>query len=55
MYIWKLPWNQLLFKQVAIITMQLHFIAMHIPSFIWIERGLVWEPGPRTSKISTFL
>ena len=29
-------------------------IAMHIPSLIMIERGLGWEPGPRTSKIACY-
>ena len=35
--------------------MQLDHIAIHIPSLIRNERGLVWQPGPRTSNISTFL
>ena len=55
MYICQLPNNQPLYQQVAIISMQLYHIAIHIPSLIRIERGLVWEPGPRTSNISTFL
>ena len=55
MYICLLPQNQLLCQQVAIITMQLDYIAIHIPSLIWIQRGLGWEPLARTSKISNFL
>ena len=55
MYICLLPQNQLLCQQVARITMQLYHIAIHIPRLIRIERGLGWKPGPRTSKISTFL
>ena len=75
MYISLLPQNQLLCQQVAMITMQLDHIAIHIPSlcriegllgwepgswfthtkFRSIERGLGWDSGPRTSKISTFL
>ena len=50
-----LPQNQLLSQQVIIITMHLYYIAIHIQSLIRIERGLGWEPGTRTSKISTFL
>ena len=55
MYICLLPQTQLLCQQVAIIKMQLDHIAIHITSLIRIERGLGWEPGPKTSKISTFL
>ena len=55
MYICLLPQNQFLCQQVAIITMQLVHIAIHIPNLIRIEKGLGWEPGPRTSKMSTFL
>ena len=57
MHICLLPQNQLMCQQVAIITMQLDHIAIqiHIPSLIRIERGLGCEPGPQTSKISTFL
>ena len=51
MYISLLPKNQLLCQQVAIIAMQLDHIAIHIPSLIGIERGIGWEPGPRTSKL----
>ena len=50
-----LPQNQLLSQQVIKITMHLYYIAIHIQSLIRIERGLGWEPGTRTSKISTFL
>ena len=55
MYISLLPKNLLLCQQVAIIAMQLHHIAIHIPSLIRIKRGIEWELGLRTSKISTFL
>ena len=55
MYISLLSQNQLLCQQVAIITVQVYHIAIHIPSLIVIEGGLEWEPGPRTSNISTFL
>ena len=39
MYICLLPQNQVLCQQVAIITMQLDHIAIHIPSLIRTERG----------------
>ena len=55
MYICLLPQNQLLCQQVAVITMKIDHIAINISSLIRIERDLGWEPGPRTSKISTFL
>ena len=55
MYICLVPQNQLLCQKVVITTKQLDRIAIHIPSLIRIERGLVEEPGLRTSKISTFL
>ena len=55
MYICLLPQNHLLCQQAAIIIMQQNHIAVHIPSLIMIEKGLLLEPGPRTSKISTFL
>ena len=54
MNIGMLPKTKLLCQQVAIITMQLDQISIHIPCLISIERVLGWEPGPRTSKISTF-
>ena len=50
-----LPKSPLLCQQVAIITIQLDNISIQIPSVLRIERGLGWEPGPRTSKVSTFL
>ena len=55
MYICLLPQNQLLCQQAAIITTQLDHKAVHIPSVIMIEKGLLLEPGPRTLKISTLL
>ena len=55
MYVCLLPQNQLLCQEVAIITMQLDHIAIQILRLTMIARGLEWEPGPRTSKISTFL
>ena len=54
-YICLLPQNPLFCQQVAKITMQIVHIAIHIPSVIRNERGLVLEPGPRKSNISTFL
>ena len=54
MYICLLPQNHLFSQQVAIITMQLDHIAVHTPSLIKIEKGLEWEPGPRTSN-NTFI
>ena len=55
MYICLLPKNQPLCHEVAIITMQEVHIAILIPILIKVEKGLVWEAGPRTSKLSTFL
>ena len=55
MYISLLLQNQLLYEQVAINTMQIDHIAIHITRLIRIERVLGWEQGPRTSNISTFL
>ena len=55
MYICLLPQNQILCQQIVKITMQIVHIARYIQSLIRIERGLGLEPGPRTSKISTFL
>ena len=57
MYISLLRQNQVLRQQAAVVAMhavQLHYITIHIPSLVRIERGLGWEPGPRTSKIDTF-
>ena len=54
MYICLLPQNHLFSQQVAIITMQLDHIAVHTTSLIRIEKGLEWEPGPRTSN-NTFI
>ena len=54
MYICVLPHIQLL-CQIVIIAMPLDHIAINITKLITIARGLEWEPGPRTSKISTFL
>ena len=55
MYICVLPQIQLLCQQIVIIAMPLDHIAIHITISITIARGLEWEPGPRTSKISTFI
>ena len=71
MYICLLPQNQLLCRQAAVVAMQLvqllcqqatidamqlRHISIYIPpSLNRIERGLVGEPGPRTSKIANFL
>ena len=46
-----LPQHQLVFLQVAIVIMQEYHIAIHIPGFIRIERGLGREPGSQTLKI----
>ena len=55
MYLCLLPQIQLLCQQVATISMQLNHIAIYILNLIRIERGLGWQPGPRTSKMSFFL
>ena len=55
MYICLLPENQRLCQQTAVVAKQLGHISIHTPSLIRIERGLVGEPGPRTSKSATFL
>ena len=55
MYICLLPQNGLFCQQVAIITIELDHIAIHIPNLVLIERCLGWEAGPQTSEMSTFL
>ena len=44
MYICLLPQNQLFCQQIAITTIQLDYIAIHMPSLLRIERGLGWKP-----------